>query len=141
MDIIDLIKQEHRKITNLLSEICKTDIQTRYTLFNQISQAINLLTEVEQQFFYPSLRQHCPDIIEQITITEDEHYRFQHLLEELELLSPASEEFEQKVYDLHTLIILYIEKKEDKVLVEADKCLTNPERQQLSHEFTKRQNF
>ncbi|OKH27088.1 hemerythrin domain-containing protein [Chroogloeocystis siderophila] len=132
MDIIDLIKQEHQKITNLLAEMCNADVQKRYTLFNELSQAIELLTEVKQHF-YPLLRQRCTDIIEQIAIAEDQYDHLKFLIAELELLSPATKEFEQKVYDLQKLVRLYIQ-EEDKVLGEASKRLTNAQRQQLSYD-------
>ncbi|MUL34805.1 hypothetical protein [Gloeocapsopsis dulcis] len=141
MDVLDLIKQKYQKIVDLLSELCSPGIQKRYTIFNQLSQEINLLAELEQQTFYPFLRQRYPNHDEQIMINEGEYSRIQQLLEELESFSPASKEFEQKSSDMHNIVKYYIQEKVDKVLLEASKCLTNTERQQLSHEFIERQDF
>ncbi len=135
MDIIDLIKQEQQKIMNLLVEICQADIQRRYTLFNEISQAVDLLAEVKQRF-YSLVQQQCPNIIEQITITEDEYERLKSLMTELELLSPATKEFEQKVYEVQKLASLYIH-EEEKVIEKSSKHLTNTQRQQLAQDTQK----
>jgi hypothetical protein len=81
------------------------------------------------------LRQRYPSNNEQITINEEEYARIQQLLEELELLSPASKDFNQKSSDLHNLVKHYRQEKADKILAEASKCLTDIEQQQLSHDI------
>ncbi|MBE9190586.1 hypothetical protein IQ230_09480 [Gloeocapsopsis crepidinum LEGE 06123] len=141
MDVIDLIKQKYQKIVDLLSELCSADPQKRYILFNQITQEMNLLAQLEQQILYPFLRQRYPSNDKQIKINEEEYSQIQQFLEELELLSPASKEFTRKASDIYNLVKSYRQEKADKVLLEASKCLTNIERQQLSHELVERQDF
>lgn len=139
MDIIDLIQQKYQKILVILSELCQAGVQKRYTLFNQLTQEIELLAELEQQILYQFLRQKYPNNNEQISINEGEYSQIQQLIEELESFSPASKEFEQKSTEIHTLVERYTHEKVDKVLLEANKCLTTTERQQLAHELIERQ--
>jgi hemerythrin superfamily protein len=57
MDVLELIKADHRLVESLFSEIEKTDNTHKlYDSFNQLYEALNLHAEVEEQVFYPAIR-------------------------------------------------------------------------------------
>jgi len=59
MDVLDLIKTEHRQIETLFSEIESTDnLHKLYECFNQLFNGLNLYADVEEQTLYPAIR-HC----------------------------------------------------------------------------------
>lgn len=135
MDILDLIKKDHRKVETLFSEIeTADDTQKLYKCFNQLYEEISLHAEVEAQTFYPAIRE-CGDTGELIDTAQKEHGEAKQLLEEIESLSPTSEEFKAKIRDLKQVIQHHVQEEENQVFSQARQCMTQEKRSQLGSEF------
>jgi hemerythrin superfamily protein len=135
MDVLDLIKAEHRQIETLFSEIESTDDTYKlYECFNQLSNGLNLHAEVEEQTFYPAIR-NCKNTKELVEVAQEEHDKAKQMLEELEYLSPTSGEFKQKIAELKQLIQHHLHEEENEVFSQVRECMSQEEREQLGSEF------
>lgn len=136
MDVLDLIKTEHRRIQTLFSEIESTNNPHKlYECFNQLFNGLNLYAEVEQQTLYPAIRRHCQDIRELVDAAQQDHHKAKQILEELEYLSPTSREFKQKIADLKDVIQHHVQEEENEVFEQVRECMSQEDREQLGSEF------
>ncbi len=136
MDILDLIKKDHRKIETLFSAIETTDdTQKLYECFNQLYEEINLHADVEEQTFYPAIRDYCEDTEEMVDEAQNDHHEAKQLLEEIEFLSPTSAEFKQKIRELKQLIQQHVQEEENELFSQARQCMSEEKRSQLGTEF------
>jgi len=135
MDILDLIKKDHRKLASLFSQIETTDdTQKLYGCFNQLYEEISLHTEVEEQTFYRAVRD-CHDTSHLVDEAQAEHDAAKHLLEEIEDLSPTSMEFKAKINELKQVIEHHVQEEENILFSQVLQCLSQEERSQLGNEF------
>lgn len=135
MDVLDLIKAEHRQVETLFSEIESADETHKlYQCFNQLFNALNIHAEVEEQTFYPAIR-HCQDTEELVDAAQEDHDEAKEILEELESLSPTSAEFKQKIRELKQVIQQHVQEEENEVFSQVRECMSLKEREQLCNEF------
>ena len=135
MDILDLIKKDHRKVETLFSDIESTDDpQKLYECFNQLYEEISLHAEAEEQIFYPAVRD-CENTEELVDEAQNEHDEAKQMLEELEDFSPTSAEFQQKISQLKQIIQHHVQSEENEVFSQVRECMSAEEREQLGSEF------
>ena len=136
MDVLDLIKTEHRQIETLFSEIESADNPHKlYECFNQLFDGLNLYAKVEEQTLYPAIRRHCQDTQELVDAAQQDHHKAKQILEELEYLSPTSREFQQKIAELKDVIQHHVQKEENEVFDKVREWMSQEEREQLGSEF------
>ena len=135
MDVLELIKADHRQVETLFSEIESTDDTHKlYECFNQLYNALNINAEVKEQIFYPAIR-HCQGTEELVSAAQEEHEKVKQMLEELESLSPTSAEFKQKIGELKRMIQYHMQSEENEVFSQVRECMSQQEREQLGKEF------
>ena len=135
MDVLQLIKADHRQVETLCSEIESTDEPRKlYKSFNQLYNALNVHLEVKEQIFYPAIR-HCQDIEGLVDTAQQQHEEAKQMLEELASLSPTSAEFKQKIGQLKQVIQHHVQQEENEVFAQVRGCMTSEEREQLGEEF------
>ncbi len=136
MDILDLIRKDHRQVETLFKEIENTNNnQELYDRFNELYKEINLHAKVEEQTFYPAIRE-SGDHNQLVNEAQKEHDEAKELLEEIASLSPASTEFEQKIRQLKEAIQHHVQEEEKEVFPLVSECMSAEEREQLGREFT-----
>lgn len=136
MDILELIKQERYQVKTLFAEMENTrNTQKLYECFNQLYEAISLHFTVTEETFYPALRRNCQDIDELINASQRELDQAKKMLEEIELLSPTSGEFKQKLRDLKQAIEQYNQKEETDVFPRVRRYMNKEQMQQIGDEF------
>lgn len=135
MDVLDLIKADHRQVETLFSEIESTDEPHKlYECFNQLYNALNVHVEVKEQIFYPAIR-NCQDTEELVDEAQQEHSKAKQMLEDLEYLSPTSVEFKQKIGELKQAIQHHVQEQENEVFSKVRECMSQKEREQLGSKF------
>jgi len=135
MDILDLIRKDHRQIENLFSEIERTgNTQKLYGYFNQLYEEISLHTEVEEKIFYPVISnyQNTERLLDE---AQKEHNEIKQMLEDIESFSPISEEFKQKLSELKQAIKHHVQEEENEVFTQVQEWMSKAEREQLGNEF------
>ena len=135
MDVLKLIKADHRQVETLFSVIESTDDPHKlYECFNRLYNTLNLHAEAKEQSFYPAIR-HCQDIERLVNAAQSEHDEAKQILEELESFSPTSAEFKQKIGELKRVIQHHVQEEENKIFSQVLNCMSQEEREQLGKEF------
>ncbi len=135
MDILELIKADHRLVESLFLEIENAeDTHKLYDSFNQLYEALNVHAEVEEQVFYPAIRdrQDTENLVDE---AQKEHNEAKQMLEDVSFLSPTSVEFKAKIRELKQAIQHHIQKEENEVFSQVHQCMSQEERSQLGSEF------
>lgn len=136
MDVLELIKADHRRVETLFSEIESTDEPHKlYECFNQLYNALNVHAEVEEQTFYPAIRRRCQDTEGLVDAAQDAHDQAEQMLEELESFSPTSAEFKQKIGELKQVIQRHMHSEENQVFSQVRECMSEEEREHMGREF------
>jgi hemerythrin superfamily protein len=98
MDAIELLKQDHRRVEQLFSDFLENESETtQEDLFQQIETELLAHGEAEEQVFYPALREHAADKVEEAL---KEHGRVKQLLADLLDEDVNEEDFESKFTQL-----------------------------------------
>jgi iron-sulfur cluster repair protein YtfE (RIC family) len=135
MDVLELIKADHCLVESLFSEIENAeDTHKLYDSFNQLYEALNVHTEVEEQVFYPAIRNSI-DIENLVDAAQKEHNEAKQMLEDVSSLSPTSAEFKAKIRELKQAIQHHIQEEENEVFSQVLQCMSQEERSQLGSEF------
>ena len=61
MDALSLLKEDHDKVKKLLEDLDSTTergVKTREQLFNKIKQELEIHEAIEEEIFYPALKDH-----------------------------------------------------------------------------------
>ena len=123
MDPIKTLKQQHRKVEGLFAEVDKAeDGETRRALLDEIAQNLELHMKVEEEVFYPAVRQvDAKDAEAQIDEAYEEHHVVKLVLAELPQVNPEDERFEAKMTVLSELIEHHVEEEEKEMFKLAQK--------------------
>ncbi|TMG40778.1 MAG: hemerythrin domain-containing protein [Chloroflexi bacterium] len=82
MDAIDLLKQDHRKVEKLFSEIEKSK-DGRDRLFTELATELTVHAEIEEQLFYPAV-QNAKQTHDLVLESFEEHKQVKMVLADLE---------------------------------------------------------
>jgi iron-sulfur cluster repair protein YtfE (RIC family) len=127
MDPIKTLKQQHRKVESLFAEVDKAeDGETRRALLDEIAQNLELHMKVEEEIFYPAVRQiDAKDAQEQIDEAYEEHHVVKLVLAELPQLDPEDDRFAAKMTVLSELIEHHVKEEEKEMFKIARKLGKN----------------
>ena len=123
MDAITLLKSQHREVEALFKKIEKTENgDKRRSLMNEISTKLEMHTRIEEEIFYPAVRE-APSkkADEMINEALEEHHVVKLVLKELPQVDPEDERFEAKMTVLKELIEHHVEEEEQEMFKIAQK--------------------
>ena len=118
MDAITLLRSDHRRVEKLCASFERTGgraKKTRARIVDRMTADLTLHTTLEEQVFYPLVRQSVPDVDFVILESVEEHHVVKLLLAELAELSPSDERFAPKVAVLIQAVRQHIEREEREV--------------------------
>src|SRR3954466_11000574 len=97
-----ILKKDHRVVSGLFWTLQQTTIpMIRKSIFNQIQQQLEMHAQVEEEFFYPAVRNLYTTIAEnQVDEANREHQKIKNLLREIAAEDPVSYVFMSKVNEL-----------------------------------------
>jgi len=133
MDAIALLKDDHRKVRALLDELEPTTeraIKTRQELFDRIKDELTVHEIIEEEIFYPTLKQH-PKAKEIVLEGYEEHEVVNHVMGELEGLPVDDETWGAKASVMIENIRHHIEEEEGDMFVKARQVFDRAELDQL----------
>jgi hemerythrin superfamily protein len=125
MKATDLLKKQHRQVEKLFKEAEKTeDARQRRKLMEQIAADLKLHTQIEEEIFYPAVRELGTSKAEEmIDEAFEEHHVVDLVLAELPKVDPEDERFEAKMTVLSELVKHHVEEEEDEMFPMAEKKL------------------
>ena len=133
MNPYELLKEDHKKVADILEKLEKTTeraSKTREDLFNRLSNELERHAAVEEQVFYPLLKEASET--RDITFEAlEEHRVVKKLLRELSSTPKDSEEWTAKLAVLKENVEHHVEEEEGEMFKKARKVLDNKQAQEL----------
>lgn len=133
MDPFELLKKDHKKVSDLLKRLDKTeesDASTREELFGQLKNELETHTQIEETIFYPALEDN--EQTKDITLEAyEEHNVVKTLLQELEDLKKDDETWGAKLTVLKENVEHHVDEEEGEMFSKAKKILNKDEREAL----------
>ena len=119
MNIVDLLKADHREAKNLLN---KTENNRNQEAFNELKNALTNHTKIEEELFYPALEEfeECEDLIDE---AYQEHNDVDQILEEMSEVEINGETFQELLFQLKESVYHHIEIEEEQILSKAEMVL------------------
>jgi hemerythrin superfamily protein len=118
MDAITLLKEDHRTVEKLFKQFEKTTERasaTRKKLVREIITELSVHAAIEEQVFYPAVRQLVSDQEDMALESIEEHHVVKWILSELDGRDPGDERFEPKVTVLIELVRHHVEEEEQEL--------------------------
>jgi hemerythrin-like domain-containing protein len=140
MDALTLLKTDHDKVKRLLNELESTTergVKTRQELFATIKGELTLHEIIEEEIFYPTLKQH-PKAKEIVLEGYEEHEVVNHVMGELEGLPVDDETWGAKASVMIENIRHHIEEEEGDMFVKARQVFDRAELNQLGEAMAER---
>ena len=133
MDALKLLKEDHDRIKPLLAEIKETTDRaekTRGELFSRIKQELTIHEIIEEEIFYPTLREH-PKAKEIVLEGYEEHDVVSRLMGELDGMDATDERFGPKAKVMAENIEHHIEEEEGEMFKTARQVFEETELDEL----------
>jgi hemerythrin-like domain-containing protein len=136
MNAIEMLKQDHKEAMGMMDRILTADKGDRSAkqVFNEIKAALTLHTQIEEQVFYPALENHdeTRDLIQE---SYSEHEEVDQMLAEMSRLSPANDDFMDKLTELRDSIEHHVEEEENEMFPKAEKILGQSRIQEMGRQM------
>jgi len=124
MKATDLLKKQHRQVEKLFKQAEKAQSRQRRQLMEQIVEQLKLHTKIEEEIFYPAVRELGTSKAEEmIDEAFEEHHVVDLVLAELPKVDPEDERFEAKMTVLSELVQHHVEEEEGELFPMAEKKL------------------
>jgi hemerythrin superfamily protein len=133
MDALTLLKRDHDKVKGLLKELEPTTeraVKTRSELFSRIKSELTIHEIIEEEIFYPTLKQH-PKAKDIVLEGYEEHNVVDTLMGELETLDVEDETWGAKAKVMIENIEHHIEEEEGEMFEKARQVFDREELEQL----------
>ena len=121
MDAITLLKEDHDKVKDLLTQLEATTergVKTRSELFATIKGELTIHEIIEEEIFYPELKAH-PKAKDIVLEGYEEHHVVDLLMSELEELDVSDETWGAKAIVMKENIEHHIEEEEGEMFKQA----------------------
>lgn len=140
---IQLLKEDHRKVKDLLSRLVETTTRaekTRRQLLDKIEQELAIHTRIEEEIFYPAFRkagnsEHSKLYFEAL----EEHRAADDLvLPDLKKTEPGSEKFSGRAKVLKELVEHHANEEEKDMFKKANQSMSKEELTELGLQMSER---
>jgi len=137
MKATDLLKKQHRQVEKLFKQCEKTeDARQRRQFMEQIASALKLHTKLEEEVFYPAVREIGSSKAEEmIDEAFEEHHVVDLVLAELPKVDPEDERFQAKMTVLSELVEHHVEEEESEIFKAARKTFDKKQLDQMGEQF------
>ena len=126
MDAITLLKNDHKTVEKLFKKFEKAGddaLATKQQVVASIIEELSVHAAIEEQVFYPAVREALPDLEDTVLEALEEHHIAKWTLWELANLSPDHERFDAKVTVLIESVRHHVEEEEGDLFPEVRKAL------------------
>ncbi|MBI3899442.1 MAG: hemerythrin domain-containing protein [Gammaproteobacteria bacterium] len=131
MDVFKLLKQDHKEVKGLFKKLQKTSAQkAREKGLQQLALELTVHTAVEEEIFYPRLREE-KKLRGTVNESYEEHHVAKRLLEELVQTPIEDERWQAKLSVLKEMIEHHVQEEEDELFPKASRALGKEESKAL----------
>jgi len=142
-DAIDLLKEDHQNVKNLLTELIEaSDPEERRELLSQIVQQLHIHTQIEEEIFYPAFKDAISDDGDEGLYFEaiEEHNIVDMLLPKIQEADVGSEVFAAQAKVLQDLVEHHISEEETQMLPKARKAIESSQLKEIGLQLEERKN-
>lgn len=111
MNAIDLLKDDHNKVSLLFQKVKATEEGEHLALFEQIKEELEVHTHIEETIFYPKMKEES-ELEDLVLEGIEEHHQVKMFLRELASLAEDSEKFEPKLKVLMEDVTHHVQEEE-----------------------------
>jgi iron-sulfur cluster repair protein YtfE (RIC family) len=133
MNAFELLKQDHKMVSGIFEKLEPTTeraVKTRDELFTQLKQELDVHAQIEEQIFYPAIKE--AEETHEITLEAiEEHNVVKQLLSELDAEPKDTEEWAAKLTVLQENVEHHVEEEETEMFPKAKKVLSDEQVEQL----------
>jgi hemerythrin-like domain-containing protein len=140
MDAIGMLKADHDKVKELLSRLESTTergAKTREELFATIKGELTVHETIEEEIFYPALKEH-PKAKDLVLEAYEEHHVVDTVMAELEGLDVTDETWGAKANVMKENVEHHIEEEEREMFKQARQVFDKQELQELGDRMAER---
>lgn len=141
MKATDLLKKDHKTVKGLFKkfEKAKENHEKKKELFNEIHQELDIHAKIEEEIFYPAVKQaQSEDAKDIVREAIEEHKVVKTLLQEISALHPQDEQYDAKVIVLRENVEHHAEEEEDEMFKEAKKYFSKERMEELGERMEAR---
>ncbi|MGH7388769.1 MAG: hemerythrin domain-containing protein [Candidatus Rokuibacteriota bacterium] len=123
MKATELLKRQHREVESLFKKVEKTENGSeRRRLLDQIANKLEMHTRIEEEIFYPAMRElETRKAEKMVDEAYEEHHVVKLVLAELPDVDVEDERFEAKMTVLSELVEHHVEEEEKEMFRTAQK--------------------
>ena len=113
-DALDLLKQDHREVSNLFEEFERATGARQETIANRICEALTVHAQIEEEIFYPAIREVVgdEDLIDEADV---EHATIKGLVGRIEKVGSSDEHYEAFVKVLGEYVKHHVREEEEEI--------------------------
>ena len=140
MDVMKLLKDDHDKVKKMLMELESTTergVKTRQELFAKVKQELTVHEAIEEEIFYPALRDH-PKTKEIALEAYEEHHVVDTVMAEIESVPFDDERWGAKFTVMKENLEHHIEEEEGEMFRQARQVFEKDELEQLGERMLAR---
>jgi len=127
MDAIALLRNDHRAVERLFKEFEKAGPkahQTRRHVADRIVKELSVHAVIEEQVFYPAVREAVPDVDDDVLEGLEEHHIVKWTLSEVDGMDPEHERFVPKMTVLIESVRHHVDEEEGELFPAVREALT-----------------
>jgi hemerythrin superfamily protein len=139
-DAIVLLKNDHRDVEKLFKQFEKLGdgaAKAKRDVVDRIIEELSTHAAIEEQHFYPTVREKAPDISDEVLEGLEEHHIVKWILSELQNMSPQAERFDAKVTVLIENVRHHVEEEEGEMFPKVREAMGRKELQALGETMEK----
>lgn len=133
MNVFELLKQDHRKVEQLFSQLENARGQQRQALFEQLRDNLIAHAHAEEKAFYPRFRDE-KQTHEKIEDGIQEHHEVEDMLHQMEGLSVDDPSWSEHCSKLKQAVQHHVQEEENEVFPKAMKLANSDEIKRMGSE-------
>jgi hemerythrin-like domain-containing protein len=140
MDAMSMLKEDHRKVKKILAELESTTergVKTREELFTKVKQELVIHEAIEEEIFYPALKEH-PKTKDIALEAYEEHHVVDTVMAEIEGVAYDDEKWGAKFTVMKENLEHHIEEEEGEMFKQARQVFDQDELAQLGESMKAR---
>jgi hemerythrin superfamily protein len=140
MDALTLLKEDHDQLKKLMEELDGTTergVKTRERLFTRIQQDLTVHEEIEEEIFYPALKEH-PKAKDIVLEGYEEHNVVDMVMEEITTVPYDDETWGAKFTVMKENVEHHIEEEEGEMFKQARQVFDKDELEELGERMQTR---
>lgn len=125
-DAISLLIKDHRDVKKLFSTFqdladAEAPAEQRLSIAQEICEALTLHATVEEEIFYPALRETAKDADAELDEAEVEHATVKELVAQIKSMEPDEDLYNAKIKVLGEYVIHHVKEEESEMFPKAKK--------------------